>query len=254
MAYEPIAPYAIRQFDVEIWVPLKIFGWDISFTNIGAAMLATSVLSAAFFLLSTRKLEILPSRLQAFSELIYEFVAKTVISNGGPGAKPHIPFVFTLFVFILLGTLIGLSPMKETFTTHLIITLTLAIFVFVYVVEAGLRHTGALFFRQFLPAGTPAWLAPMIVFVELVSYLARPITLGVRLFANMLGGHILIKMFGDFAAMMVVYLGPLGIVTAIAPVAMMILLFAFEIMVVFIQSYIFIVLTSVYIRSSIEAH
>lgn len=254
MAYEPTAPYAIRQFEVDVWVPFKIFDWDASFTNIASAMLTTTIVSAVFLLLSTRKSRIIPGRLQASVELLYDFVARTVIRNGGEDAKPHIPFVFTLFVFILFGTLIGLSPMKQTFTTHIVVTFNLALFVFVYVIDAGLRQRGLLFFRQFLPAGTPMWLAPMIVLVEAISYLARPITLGVRLFANMLAGHILIKMFGDFSAMIVDHFGPIGIVAAIVPVAMMVVLFAFEIMVVFIQSYIFILLTSVYIRTSIEDH
>ncbi len=254
MAYEPKAPYAIRQFEVEIWIPLKVFGLDISFTNVSSAMLTTVIVVSAYFWLAMRRPAIVPNRLQASVEIIYNFVAKTVIDTAGPQAKDHIPFVFSLFVFILFGTLIGLSPMKETFTTHLIITAALALFVFVYIIEAGLRQNGTWFFRQFLPEGTPFWLAPLIVLVELVSYLAKPITLGVRLFANMFAGHMLIKLFGDFAAMMVDRLGPVGIVAAMAPVAMMVVFFAFEVMVVLIQSYIFILLTSVYLRSAIQAH
>jgi len=133
-----------------------------------------------------------------------------------------------------------LSPVD---TTHLIITFALALLVFVYIISVGLRRNGTLFFRQFLPEGTPLWLAPLIVLVEAVSYLAKPITLGVRLFANMFAGHMLIKLFGDFAAMMVDRLGPIGIVAAMAPVAMMVIFFAFEVMVVLIQSYVFIPLT-----------
>jgi F-type H+-transporting ATPase subunit a len=254
MAYEPKAPYAIRQFEVETWIPLKSFGWDVSFTNISSAMMTTVVLASVLLWLATRKQQMIPGRLQLCAEWLYGFVAKTVVDTAGPHSKPHIPFVFTLFVFILFGTLIGLSPMKETFTTHLIITAAMAFFVFAHVIEAGLRQRGRLFFVQFLPAETPMLLAPMIVLVELVSYLARPITLGVRLFANMFAGHMLIKLFGDFAAMMVDRLGAIGIVAAFAPVALMVVLFAFEVMVVLIQSYIFILLTSVYIRSSIEAH
>jgi F-type H+-transporting ATPase subunit a len=254
MAYEPQVPYAIRQFDVEIWIPLKVFGWDVSFTNISSAMLTTVVVLAALFWRATRKMQIVPGTLQSGVEALYGFVERTVMDNAGPSAKPHIPFVFTLFVFILFGTLIGISPMKETFTTHLIITAALALIVFAHVIEVGVRQHGRVFFRQFLPVGTPLWLAPMIVVIELVSYMARPITLGIRLFANMFAGHMLIKLFGDFAAMMIDRLGPFGIVAAIAPVAIMMVLFAFEVTVVLIQSYIFILLTSVYIRSSIEVH
>jgi F-type H+-transporting ATPase subunit a len=135
-----------------------------------------------------------------------------------------------------------------------VVTGTLALLVFAHVIETGFRRHGAGYFRQFLPSGTPAWLAPMIVLVEMVSYLARPITLGVRLFANMFAGHMLIKLFGDFSVMMTERLGLLGFAAALLPVAMMVIFFAFEVMVVLIQSYIFILLTSVYLRSAIEQH
>jgi F-type H+-transporting ATPase subunit a len=254
MAYELKAPYAIRQFEVETWIPLRVFGWDLSFTNVSSAMVTTVAALAILLWFATRNQRIVPGRLQASAEWIYGFVAKTVIDTAGPHARAHIPFVFTLFVFIVFGTLIGLSPMKETFTTHLIITAALALLVFGHVIETGLRQRGTRFFRQFLPAATPVWLAPMIILVELISYFARPITLGVRLFANMFAGHMLIKLFGDFAAMMVDRLGAIGVITALAPVALMIVLLAFEVLVVVIQSYIFILLTCVYIRSSIEVH
>jgi len=254
MAYDMKAPYAIRQFEIEIWIPLKVFGIDISFSNISSAMLTTVIVLSAYVWLAMRRPAIIPNRLQASLEIVYDFVAKVVIDTAGPEAKGHIPFVFSLFVFILFGTLIGLTPMKETFATHLVITFALALLVFVYIISVGLRRNGTLFFRQFLPSGTPLWLAPLIVLVEAVSYLAKPITLGVRLFANMFAGHMLIKLFGDFAALMVDRLGPIGIVAAMAPVAMMVIFFAFEVIVVLIQSYVFILLTSVYLRSAIHAH
>ncbi len=254
MAIEPSAPYAIRQFEVETWVPIKLLDIDISFTNVASAMLTTTVLVGAFFWVATSRSKIIPRRLQAGVEIIYDFVAKTVISTTGPEGKEHIPFVFSLFVFILFGTLIGLTPMKATFTTHLIITGALALIVFVHVIEVGLRRNGMHYFRQFMPRGTPLWLAPLIVPIELISYLAKPITLSVRLFANMFAGHMLIKLFADLAAMVVDHLGPIGILVAMAPLAMMVIFFAFEVMVVLIQSYIFILLTSVYLRSSIHAH
>ena len=254
MAYEPKAPYAIRQFEIETWIPLKVFGYDFSFTNVSSAMLTTVIVASAFFLMATRRNALIPSRVQAGAEIVYDFVDRTVTDTAGPSAKGHVPFLFTLFVFVLLGTLIGISPMKETFTTHLVVTGALALMVFARVVDAGIRTRGLLFFRQFLPTGTPLWLAPMIVLVELVSYLARPITLAVRLFANMFAGHMLLKLFGDFAAMLVDRFGSAGIVAALAPVAMMVVLYAFEIIVILIQSYIFIVLASVYIRAASEVH
>lgn len=254
MAYEVQAPYAIRQFEVETWFTVEIFGLEFEFSNVSSAMLVTVFVISAYLWLALRRSTIVPNRLQAGVEIVYDLVAKTVIDTAGSQAKAHIPFVFSIFIFILFGTLIGLTPMKETFTTHLIITGALALIVFVYIIVVGLRLNGMSFFRQFLPEGTPLWLAPLIVLIELISYLARPITLGVRLFANMFAGHMLIKLFADFAAMMVDRLGPIGIVTALAPVAMMVVFMMFEILVVLIQSYIFILLTSVYLRSSIHAH
>jgi F-type H+-transporting ATPase subunit a len=168
MAFEAQAPYAIRQFEVETWFTLKIFGLDVSFTNVSSAMLTTVVILAAVLWLALRRATIVPNRLQAGVEIVYDFVARTVTDTAGPQAKDHVPFVFSIFIFILFGTLLGLTPMKETFTTHLIITGALALIVFVYIIEAGLRRNGMLFFRQFLPEGTPWWLAPLIVLIELV--------------------------------------------------------------------------------------
>lgn len=254
MKSDPSALYAIRQFEIEVWLPLRVFGVDVSFTNVSSAMMVTAILVACVMILASRRGQIIPGRVQAGVELLYEFVEKTVTKTAGDAAKEHVPFVFTLFVFIFFGTLIGLSPMKETFVTHLVVTGSLALFVFAYVVREGVRHSGSAFFRQFLPAGTPAWLAPLIVLVEVISYLARPITLATRLFANMFAGHMLIKLFGDFAVMMIDRLGFIGVVAAIGPVLLMVIFFAFETLVVLIQSYIFILLTSVYLRSPTETH
>lgn len=254
MAYEPQAPYAIRQFELEPWIPLKIFGADVSFTNSASAMVVTTLAVAGFMILATRRTQVVPGRLQAAAEWVYDFVATTVVSAAGEAGRPHIPFVFTLFTFIFFGTLIGMTPVKFTFTSHVIVTLALAFVAFAYVISVALRQHGLRFFRTFLPAGTPLWLTPLIVVIEVISYLARPITLGVRLFANVLAGHMIIKLFGDFAAMMMDALGVGGLALVVFPVALMVVFFAFEVVVVLIQSYIFILLTSVYLRSSLEGH
>ncbi len=254
MASDPSALYAIRQFEIEVWVPLKLFGFDVSFTNVSSAMLVTTFVIGGSLIMITRRPQMIPGRVQAGAEMLYTFVEKTVTETAGPDARTHVPFIFTLFLFILFGTLIGLSPMKETFATHLVVTGAMALLVFVYVIDTGLRLHGLGFFRQFLPAGTPGAIAPIIVLVELVSYMARPVTLGVRLFANMFAGHMLIKLFGDFAVMMTERMGAIGYIAALLPIAMMIIFFAFEVIVVLIQSYIFILLTSVYLRSAIESH
>lgn len=254
MAYEPTAPYAIRQFTIETWIPLEIFGVDVSFTNSSSAMLVTMIIVSGWLFVATRRPEIVPGRLQASVEWLYQFVADTVTGSAGEAASKHIPIIFTLFSFIFFGTLIGMTPMKFTFTTHIIVTFSLALFAFVYVIATAVSARGTGFFRNFLPDGTPSWLAPLIVVIELISFIARPITLGVRLFANVLAGHMIIKLFGDFSVMIIDNFGLSGLPMVIMPLIMMVIFYGFEIIVVFIQSYIFILLTCVYIRSTTEAH
>ena len=191
---------------------------------------------------------------QTSVEAAYTFVARTVVKTAGPEAAPAIPFVFSLFVFILFGSLFGLTPVKFTFTSHLVVTFTLSLAVFAYVNFLAVRKQGAGFFRFFLPAGTPLYLAPALVIIEVISYLFRPITLGVRIFANILAGHIMIKLFADFSVMLTEALGLIGIALAFLPVLMMAVLYCFEVMIFLVQSYIFILITSLYIRDVLHAH
>lgn len=217
-------------------------------------MVTTLVLVVAFLAYGIRRRAMVPGRMQSAAEAVYAFVANTVIKTAGPEARPAIPLVFSLFVFILFGSLFGLTPVKFTFTSHLVVTLSLALVVFAYVNALGLQAQGLSFFRLFLPAGTPVYIAPVLVTVEVISYLFRPITLGVRIFANILAGHIMIKLFADFCVMMVEALGGLGIGLSVFPVIMMAVLYGFEIMIFVIQAYIFILITSIYIRDSVHAH
>lgn len=254
MAYDPEAPYAIRQFEPDILIPLRAFGLDLSLTTSAQAMITTTLLVAATLFYSVRHGRIVPGRLQAAAELVYGFVSRTVLKTAGPEARPAIPFVFTLFVFILFGSLIGLTPIKFTFTSHLIVTMALALAVFAYVNVLAVEKQGLGVFRLFLPAGTPLYLAPVLVVIEVISYLFRPITLGVRIFANILAGHIMIKLFADFCVMLTEALGGLGIGLSIASVAMMAVLYGFEAVVFLVQSYIFILITSIYLRDALHAH
>ena len=253
-SYEPEAPYAIRQFELDVLIPIQAFGLDLSFTTSAQAMVTTAVLVVAFLAYGARKRALVPGRMQAAAEGVYAFVANTVVKTAGPEARPAIPLVFALFVFILFGSLFGLTPVKFTFTSHLVVTLALALLVFIYVNVLALQTQGLGFFRLFLPAGTPLYIAPVLVTVEVISYLFRPITLGVRIFANILAGHIMIKLFADFCVMMVEALGGLGIGLSVFPVIMMAVLYGFEIMIFVIQAYIFILITSIYIRDSVHAH
>jgi len=254
MAYEPEAPYAIRQFEIDVLIPIELFGVDMSFTTSAQAMVTTVVLVAVFMLYGIKARAMVPGRLQTSVEAVYEFVARTVVKTAGPEAKPAIPFVFSLFVFILFGSLLGLTPVKFTFTSHLVVTMALALTVFTYVNVLAVGKQGLGFFRFFLPAGTPMYLAPMLVFMEVISYLFRPVTLGVRIFANILAGHIMIKLFGDFNVMLIDALGFKGVAVTVFPVILMVIFYAFEVMVFLIQSYIFILITSLYIRDALRGH
>lgn len=253
-SYEPEAPYAIRQFEFDVLIPLKIFGADVSFTTSAQAMVTTTILVSAYLLYGIRERALVPGRLQASVEAAYAFVARTVVKTAGPDAQSAIPFVFSLFVFILFGSLFGLTPVKFTFTSHLVVTLALSLVVFAYVNAIAMRKHGLGFCRFFLPSGTPLYLAPVLVLIELISYLFRPITLGVRIFANILAGHIMIKLFADFSVMLTEAFGSAGIALSILPVIVMAVLYGFEVMIFFVQSYIFILITSLYIRDALHAH
>ncbi|NIA69769.1 F0F1 ATP synthase subunit A [Pelagibius litoralis] len=253
-SYEPQVPYAITQFEFDVLVPIQIFGIDVSFTTSAQAMVTTTILVAFFMIFGMRKQAMVPGRLQSAVESVYVFVARTVIKTAGPEAQHTIPFVFTLFVFILFGSLLGLTPVKFTLTSHLVVTLALSLTVFIYVNTLAVRRQGMGFFNIFLPAGTPLYLAPLLIVIEVISYLFRPITLGVRIFANILAGHIMIKLFADFSVMMTEALGAVGVGISLLPVTMMVVLYGFEVMIFLVQAYIFILITSLYIRDALHGH
>lgn len=253
-ALEDHLPYALTQFESEVLVPLRVFGLDLSFTTITSAKLTTALLVGGYLVAAARERSLVPGRLQASAELLYEFVAGVVTKIAGPEAKPSIPFVFALFVFVLFGTLFGLTPIKETFTGQLVVTMSLALVVFAYANVVALRRQGAGFFRHFLPAGIPLFVAPVLLFVEVVSYLFRPATLGFRLFANVVAGHIMLKLFGDFCAMLVVGLGLIGAAGSLFLLPIMVLILAFEIVIVCVQSYIFMLITAMYLRDALHSH
>lgn len=254
VAYEPEAPYAIRQFEIDVLVPLELFRLNMSFTTSAQAMITTVIFVSAYLMYGIRERALVPGRMQASVEAVYSFVANTVLKTAGQEARSAIPFVFSLFVFILFGSLIGLTPIKFTFTSHLVVTLALSLTVFAYVNILAVRHQGAGFFRFFLPAGTPLYLAPVLVVIEVISYLFRPITLGVRIFANILAGHIMIKLFADFCVMLTEALGLTGFGVSVLPLIMMIVLYGFECLIFLVQAYIFILITSLYIRDALHAH
>jgi len=247
-------PYALRQFDTELIASIKIFGFDLILTTASFAKVTTCLAISAYLVLATRERAMIPGRLQASAEVLYSFVANTVTRVAGPEANASIPFIFTTFIFVLFGTLFGLTPLKETFTAHLLVSLGLALMVFVYANVIAIQRQGLGFFRLFLPADIPIFIAPVFVFIEVVSYLFRPFTLGFRLFANIVAGHVMLKLFADFCTMMISAFGPIGVVAAIGPVLVMTVLYAFEVMIVCIQAYIFMLISSMYLRDALHAH
>lgn len=247
-------PYAITQFENDIIVPLRFFGLDVSITTASTAKITTVALVLTYIIFAMRERSLVPGRIQMSAEALYGFVTTTVLRIAGPEATKTIPFVFSMYVFVLFGTLLGLTPIKQTFTSHFIVTLTLALIVFVYVNVLAFKTQGLSFLNQFLPAGVPVFVAPILVFVEVISYLFRPITLGFRIFANIFAGHVMLKLFGDFSAMLVNALGSFGILAALLPVCVMIILIGVEIAITIIQSYIFMLITVIYLKDSLRGH
>jgi F-type H+-transporting ATPase subunit a len=193
-----------------------------------------------------------PSRLQSAAELSYEFVASTVRSTAGSEGMRFFPFVFTIFMFILTLNMIGLIPYTFTVTSHIIITAALAITVFLTVLGYGLLRHGLHFFNLFVPKGVPIYILPLIIFIEILSFISRPISHSVRLFANMLAGHITLKVFAGFIILMGSAMGAIGWAGGVLPFAMIVILTALETLVAFLQAYVFAILTCIYLNDAIH--
>jgi F-type H+-transporting ATPase subunit a len=248
MAVDPI-----EQFQIHNLFPIaKIGHTEIAFTNSAAFMLAAVVGITAFLVIGTAKRGLVPSRLQSAAELSYEFVATTVRSTAGSEGMRFFPFVFTLFMFILTVNMIGLIPYTFTVTSHIIVTAALAITVFLTVLIYGLYRHGFHFFNLFVPKGVPIYILPLIVFIEILSFISRPISHSVRLFANMLAGHITLQVFASFIILMGSAMGLLGWAGGVLPFAMIVVLFALETLVAFLQAYVFAILTCIYLNDAIH--
>ncbi|MDP6350905.1 MAG: F0F1 ATP synthase subunit A [Alphaproteobacteria bacterium] len=236
----------LEQFAIKRIVEMDVGGLDLSFTNSAAMMVLAVVLITLFLTLGTRRRAMVPGRWQSLAELSYELIARTVRDNIGAEGRRFFPFVFSLFMFIVFCNVLGLIPYSFTVTSHIIVTFAFAIVVFVGVTVLGFMRHGLKFLSLFLPPGVPIFLAPLLVPIELVSYLSRPISLSVRLAANMMAGHTMLKVFAGF----VVALGVFGI----APLVAIVLLYALETLIAFLQAYVFAVLTCLYINDSIHLH
>jgi F-type H+-transporting ATPase subunit a len=242
----------IEQFQIINLAPIATFGHtEIAFTNSAAFMLVAVGGITAFLLGATARGSLVPSRLQSAAELSYEFVASTIRSTAGTEGMRFFPFVFTLFMFVLTLNMIGLIPFAFTVTSHIIITVALALTVFFMVLGYGLWSHGLHFFNLFVPKGVPILILPLIIGIEILSFISRPISHSVRLFANMLAGHITLKVFAGFIILMS-GMGMLGWAGAALPFAMIVILTALEMLVAFLQAYVFAILTCIYLNDAIH--
>jgi F-type H+-transporting ATPase subunit a len=237
----------LHQFTIERLIPLHIGGIDASYTNAALLMTIAVVLITGFVLLTTRQAAMVPGRWQSVTEMLYEFVANNLVaSNAGHGAEPYVPFVFTLFLFILLGNLLGLLPFSFTFTGQIIVTFALAALVFIGVTIIGIVKHGFRFLSLFVPHGVPKVLLLLLVPIVLLSYCIRPFTLAIRLFANMMAGHTMLIIFAGF----ITALGIAGVL----PLVVDVLLVFLELLVAVLQAYVFAILTCLYLSDALHLH
>lgn len=240
----------IHQFNIDkIFTIANIGGQEIAFTNSTAYMLVSVALISLLMLGAGRKL--VPGRFQSLAELSYEFVANTVRSSAGAEGMKFFPLVFSLFMFICVSNMIGIIPYTFTVSSHIIVTASLALLVFFTVLVYGFYKNGLKFFKLFVPSGIPFVILPLVVLIEIISFLSRPISHSVRLFANMLAGHITLKVFASFVTMLGA-MGVAGWVGAVLPLGLTVALTALELLVAFLQAYVFTILTCIYINDAIH--
>ena len=244
---DPVHQFAVN----DIFQIGRIGGLDLAFTNSALFMVLTVSLIAAFLLLATSTSAVVPGRLQSAAEMAYEFVANMLRDAAGKEGMRFFPLVFSLFMFVLFANLLGMIPYFFTVTSHIIVTFALALLVILTVIVYGFYKNGLGFLKLFVPDGIPIYLVPLVVLIEIISFLSRPISLSVRLFANMLAGHITLKVFAGFVFSLGT-LGAVGIGGAILPFAMTVALTALEFLVAFLQAYVFAVLTCMYLNDALH--
>jgi F-type H+-transporting ATPase subunit a len=237
----------LEQFQIERLIPLHIGSVDVSYTNSALLMTIAVVLIALLLIAGTSRSALVPGRWQSIAEMSYEFIAGMVDENiGHHGGREFFPLVFTIFMFVFFGNTLGLIPYSFTFTSHIIVTFALALFVFLLVTLVALFKHGIRFFTMFFPAGAPIFMAPILVPIEIVSYLSRPVSLSIRLFANMMAGHTMMAVFAGFT----ITLGIFGFF----PIAINVALYALEVIVTALQAYVFTILTCLYLRDAVHLH
>jgi len=236
----------IEQFKIKPLIDIRVEGVDISFTNSALMMGIVVGGVTALLLLGMRERAVIPGRWQSLAEIFYEFVANMIRDNVGPEGRRYFPFIFTLFMFVLFGNMLGMIPMAFTFTSHIAVTFAMALVVFTGVTIIGFARHGLHFLHMFFPHGAPLATAPILVPIELISYLSRPFSLAVRLFANMTVGHIILKVIAGF----VVMLGVAGVV----PLAFLAGVTILEFGIAVLQAYVFTILSCIYLNDAINMH
>ena len=243
-----MATNPMHQFEVyRIGPEINLGEINLSFTNASLFMTISSILILLFLFLGTKKKSLVPTKIQFITEASYIFVAKMINDTAGSSAKSFFPFIFTLFMFVLFANMVGMLPYSFTITSHIIVTFVLAAIVFIGVTILGFIKHGFKYLEIFVPKGVPIILLPLIVIIEIISYLSRPVSLSVRLFANMMAGHTMLKVFGGF----VISLGLLG---GWLPLGFSVALTGLEILVAFLQAYVFAILTCIYLNDALNLH
>ena len=243
----------LEQFTIKPIIPLHIADYDVSFTQSSAAMVAAVVLTIVLMTLSVRNKSLVPGRWQNIAEMIYETIFGLTDEYLHEEGRKFFPFVFTLFMVVLMGNLIGLVPYSFTYTSHIIVTAALAVAVFILATLVGLWKHKLHFFAFFLPPGLPILMRPMVVVIEIISYLSRPVSLSVRLCANMMMGHTMLKLIAAFCGSLIFLSVALKLV-GLLPFVINVALMGLEVMIAFIQAYVFAILTCIYLRDAIELH
>ena len=243
MASNPMQQFTVKRIGPEI----NIAGVDLSFTNASLFMVISATVIILFLFLGSKEKKIIPNKLQLIAEMSYTFVAKMISDTAGSKARPYFPFIFSLFMFVLFCNMVGMLPYSFTVTSHIIVTLIMALFIFIAVTVIGFVKHGFKYLSIFVPSGVPTILLPLITIIEIISYLSRPVSLSVRLFANMMAGHTMLKVFGGF----VVSLGVLG---GWLPLSFSVALTGLEILVAFLQAYVFAILTCIYLNDALNLH
>ena len=243
MSTNPMHQFIVYRIGPEI----SLGNIDISFTNASLFMIISALAIISVFFAGTKRKAIVPTKIQLLTELSYTFVSKMISDTAGSKAKPYFPFIFSLFMFVLFCNMLGMLPYSFTVTSHIIVTFALAAVIFIGVTIIGFANHGVGYLKLFIPSGVPVVLLPLIVIIEIISYLARPVSLSVRLFANMMAGHTMLKVFGGFVI-------SLGIIGGWLPLSFTVALTGLEILIAFLQAYVFAILTCIYLNDALNLH